>query len=84
MFLKLIDVKGLGPKMALPLLSVDSSELMREIENGNIKIEISIINNSNHELVSNDIMQSLAGRKDIASISLNKLDKSIISDEEEF
>lgn len=56
----------------------------QEIENGNIKIEISIINNSNHELLSNDIMQSLAGRKDIASISLNKLDKSIISDEEEF
>ena len=36
MFLKLIDVKGLGPKMALPLLSVSSDELMREIENGNI------------------------------------------------
>ena len=36
MFLKLIDVKGLGPKMALPLLSVSSDELMKEIEKGNI------------------------------------------------
>lgn len=36
MFLKLIDVKGLGPKMALPLLASPSSELMSEIENGNI------------------------------------------------
>ena len=31
MFLKLIEVKGLGPRMALPLLSVSSDELMREI-----------------------------------------------------
>jgi len=36
MFLKLIEVKGLGPKMALPLLSVPNSELMGEIEKGNI------------------------------------------------
>ena len=36
MFLKLIEVKGLGPKMALPLLSVSSDDLMNEIENGNI------------------------------------------------
>lgn len=36
MFLKLINVKGLGPKMALPLLSVSEEELMSEIENGNI------------------------------------------------
>ena len=36
MFLKLIEVKGLGPRMALPLLSVSEEELMREIENGNI------------------------------------------------
>ena len=36
MFLKLIEVKGLGPKMALPLLSVSSDELMKEIETGNI------------------------------------------------
>ena len=36
MFLKLIDVKGLGPKMALPLLSVSHDELMNEIEKGNI------------------------------------------------
>jgi Holliday junction DNA helicase RuvA len=36
MFLRLIEVKGLGPKMALPLLSVDSSELNSEIERGNI------------------------------------------------
>jgi len=29
-------------------------------------------------------MQKIAGRKDITSISLNKKDKNIISDEEEF
>lgn len=55
-----------------------------EIENGNIKIELSIINNSNNNSVSNDIMQKLAGRKDLTSISLNKKDKNIVSDEEEF
>lgn len=55
-----------------------------EIENGNIKIELSLIDNSNNDSVSNDIMQSLAGRKDLSSISLNKKDKNIVSDEEEF
>lgn len=55
-----------------------------EIENGNVKIELSIVDNSNNDFVSNDIMQKLSGRKDIASISLNKKDKNIVSDEEEF
>lgn len=55
-----------------------------EIENGNIKIELSIVDNSNNDSVSNDIMQKLAGRKDLTSISLNKKDKNIVSDEEEF
>jgi len=55
-----------------------------ETENGNVKIELSIVDNSNNDFVSNDIMQSLAGRKDISSISLNKKDKNIVSDEEEF
>lgn len=54
-----------------------------EIENDNIKIEITITDNSNNDLLSNDIMQRLAGRKDINSISLNKKDKNIVSDEEE-
>ena len=36
MFLRLIEVKGLGPKMALPLLSVSAEELSSEIEKGNI------------------------------------------------
>ena len=36
MFLKLIDVKGLGPKMALPMLAASHDELMGEIEKGNI------------------------------------------------
>lgn len=57
---------------------------INEIENGRIKIELSIVDNSNNDFVSNDIMQKLAGRKDIASISLNKKDKNIVSDEEEF
>lgn len=55
-----------------------------EIENGNVKIELSIVDNSNNDFVSNDIMQKLSGRKDITSISLNKKDKNIVSDEEEF
>ena len=55
-----------------------------EIENGNIKIELTAIDNSNNNLLSNDIMQRLAGRKDITSISLNKKDKNIVTEEEEF
>ena len=55
-----------------------------EIENGNIKIELVVVDNTNKNLLSNDIMQKLAGRKDITSISLNKRDKNIVSDEEEF
>ena len=57
---------------------------IHEIENSHIKIELSIIDNSSNDFVSNDIMQRLAGRKDIISISLNKKDKNIVSDEEEF
>jgi len=57
---------------------------IHEIENSLIKIELSIIDNSSNDFVSNNIMQSLAGRKDISSISLNKKDKNIVSDEEEF
>lgn len=57
---------------------------IHEIENSHIKIELSIIDNSSNDFVSNDIMQKLAGRKDITSISLNKKDKNIVSDEEEF
>lgn len=55
-----------------------------EIENNNIKIELCIMDSSNNDFVSNDMMQSLAGRKDIISISLNKKDENIVSDEEEF
>lgn len=55
-----------------------------EIENNQIKIELTIADSSKNDFVSNDIMQNLAGRKDITSISLNKKDKSIVSDEEEF
>ena len=51
-----------------------------DIENGNIKIELSIVDNSNNDSVSNDIMQHLAGRKDLTSISLNKKDKNIVSE----
>jgi len=54
-----------------------------ELENDHIKIELTIADSSNNDFVSNDIMQRLAGRKDITSISLNKKDKSIVSDEEE-
>lgn len=37
LFLKLIDVKGLGPKMALPILATPSiKEVIDAIENGNI------------------------------------------------
>lgn len=64
--------------------SLINSIVTNEIEAGELKIELSIIDNSNNDSVSNDIMQKLAGRKDITSISLNKKDKNIVSDEEEF
>lgn len=64
--------------------SLINNIVTNEIENGNVKIELSIVDNSNNDFVSNDIMQRLAGRKEITSISLNKKDKTIVSDEEEF
>lgn len=64
--------------------SLINSIVTNEIEAGDVKIELSIIDNSNNDAVSNAIMQKLAGRKDITSISLNKKDKNIVSDEEEF
>lgn len=64
--------------------SLINSIVTNEIEAGDVKIELSIIDNSNNNSVSNDIMQKLAGRKEITSISLNKKDKNIVSDEEEF
>jgi len=54
-----------------------------EGENGNIKLDICIIDNSTNEQISKEIMQKLSSRKDINSISLTKKDKSFFSDEEE-
>lgn len=64
--------------------SLISSIETNEIEDGNVKIELTLVDNTNNDSISNDIMSLLAGRKDISSISLNKKDKNIISDEEEF
>lgn len=64
--------------------SLISSIETNEIEDSNVKIEITLVDNTNNDSISNDIMSLLAGRKDISSISLNKKDKNIISDEEEF
>lgn len=64
--------------------SLINSIVTNEIEDGNVKIELNLVDSSNNNFVSNDVMQKLAGRKDITSISLNKKDKNIISDEEEF
>lgn len=64
--------------------SLINSIITNEIEDSNIKIELSLVDNSNNHSVSNDIMQKLASKKEITSISLNKKDKNIISEEEEF
>lgn len=37
LFLKLIAVKGLGPKMALPILASNTEQVIEAIENGNIE-----------------------------------------------
>lgn len=73
-------IKDITKKQEALIRSIETNE----IENGNVKIKLSIIDNTNNNSISNDIMQKLAGRKDISSISLNKKDKNIISDEEEF
>lgn len=36
LFLKLIDVNGVGPKMALPIIATDPKEVIDAIEEGNI------------------------------------------------
>ena len=73
-------IKDLAKKHESLINNIETNE----IENGNVKIELSLVDNSNNDSVSNDVMQKLAGRKDLASISLNKKDKNIVSDEEEF
>lgn len=55
-----------------------------DIENGNVRLELSLVDNLSNNSLANDIMQKLAGRKDLTSISLYKRDKNIVSDEEEF
>lgn len=76
----LTTIKDIAKKHESIINNIETTET----ERGTIKIELSIIDNSNNDYVSNDIMQSLAGRKDVSSISLNKKDKNIVSDEEEF
>lgn len=73
-------IKNIVKKHESLISSIETSET----EDGHIKIEITLVDNSNNDSISNDIMSLLAGRKDISSISLNKKDKNIISDEEEF
>ena len=73
-------IKDLAKKHESIINNIETNE----IENGNIKIELSLVDNSNNDSVSNDVMQKIAGRKDITSISLNKKDKTFVTDEEEF
>lgn len=64
--------------------SLINNIITNEVEDSHVKLELSLVDNSNNDHVSNDLMQKLAGRKYITSISLNKKDKNIVSDEEEF
>lgn len=54
-----------------------------DTENGNIKLDICILINSNNDALTSEIMQRLSGRKDVISISLNKKDKRFLYEEEE-
>ncbi|MGN1342767.1 MAG: MgtC/SapB family protein [Bacilli bacterium] len=54
-----------------------------DTENGNIKLDICILINSNNDALTSEIMQRLPGRKDVISISLNKKDKRFLYEEEE-
>lgn len=75
-------------KLIKEFTSKDNSQInsikTEETENGNIKIELSVIDNNSENNIANKIIQKFAGRKDICSISLNKKDKNILSEEEEF
>ena len=62
--------------------SISSLEA-NDMESGNIKIEICIMDNSDKDNLSSEIMQKLSERKDIISISLNKKDKKYLFQEEE-
>lgn len=72
-------IKDIVKKNNSSINSIESSE----IDNDNIKIDICIIDNSNKDNLSNEIMQRLVGRQDINSISLNKKDKDFQFEEEE-
>ncbi len=54
-----------------------------ETESGNIKINIDILIDQKNDTLTNEIMQKLANKKDIISISLNKKDKNYLYEEEE-
>lgn len=63
--------------------SVINSIESNDNENGNVKVDICIVTNSNKDNLSNELMQRLITRKDILSISLNKKDKRFLFEEEE-
>ncbi len=62
--------------------SINSIETS-DTENGNIKLDICIIIYSDGDIITNEIMQKLPGRKDVISISLNKKGKRFLYEEEE-
>ena len=53
-----------------------------EREDATIKLDICISSSTKENNLTNDIMQKLAGRKDIASISLNKKNDKFLFEEE--
>lgn len=72
-------IKDIAIKNNASIKSLETND----IENGDVKIQLCIMNNSNKNNLSSEIMQKLSERKDVTSISLNKKDKKYLYDEEE-
>lgn len=72
-------IKDITSKNKVSIKSLESND----IENGNVKIALCIISNSNDDSISSELMQKLSERRDVISISLNKKDKRFLYEEEE-
>ena len=76
LFLKLINVKGIGPKMALPLLTSNINDIYNAINNGDYKYLMKFPKIG--EKVAKQIILDLKGKLDINSENQNSDSKELI------
>ena len=76
LFIKLIDVKGIGPKMAIPMLNSDINNIYDAINNGDVKYLTKFPKIG--EKVAKQIILDLKGKLTINSEEVNNSSKELI------